>query len=123
MLFLGGLRDADEVLAEFDAVGLGVEDILIAASSCDIWAIVISGEAVDIVSRQCSNYRSRSPGLVYGSPWCKLLRYIVCAASSNSVSVDLASKTRQNVGSIKRSIESKVGDKCGCNGVADLAGN
>ncbi len=36
MLFRGGLRDADVLLAEFDAVGLGVEDILIAASSCDI---------------------------------------------------------------------------------------
>lgn len=54
MLFLGGLRDADELLAEFDAVGLGVEDILIAASSCDMSAILISGEAVDIVSRKCS---------------------------------------------------------------------
>lgn len=51
MLFLGGRRDADELLAEFDAVGLGVEDILIAASSCDKSAILISGEAVDIVSR------------------------------------------------------------------------
>lgn len=49
MLFLGGLRDADELLAEFDAVGLGVEDILIIASSCDMSAILISGEAVDIV--------------------------------------------------------------------------
>lgn len=36
MLFLGGLRDADVLLAEFDAVGLGVDDILMAASSCEI---------------------------------------------------------------------------------------
>lgn len=36
MLFRGGLRDADVLLAEFDAVGEGVEDILIAASSCDM---------------------------------------------------------------------------------------
>lgn len=59
MLFLGGRRDADELLAEFDAVGLGVEDILIAAaSSCDMSAILISGEAVDIVSRVCLNFGS-----------------------------------------------------------------
>lgn len=83
MLFLGGLRDADELLAEFDAVGLGVEDILIAASSCDMSAILISGEAVDIVSRQCSKYMFRYPDLLYGSPRCKLLRYIVYAMSSN----------------------------------------
>lgn len=36
MLFRGGLRDAEVLLAEFDAVGEGVEDILIDASSCDI---------------------------------------------------------------------------------------
>lgn len=36
MLFLGGLRDADVLLAEFDAVGLGVDDIFMAASSCEI---------------------------------------------------------------------------------------
>lgn len=67
MLFLGGLLDADEVLAEFDAVGLGVEDILIATSSCDMSAILTSGEAVDIVSRKCSNYRSKYSDLVYSS--------------------------------------------------------
>jgi hypothetical protein len=54
VLFLGGLRDAEELLAEFDAVGLGVEDILIFTSSCDMSAILISGEAVDIVSRNAS---------------------------------------------------------------------
>lgn len=36
MLFRGGRRDADVLLAEFDAVGDGVEDILIAASSADM---------------------------------------------------------------------------------------
>ena len=36
MLFLGGLRDAEVLLAEFDAVGDGVDDILMAASSCDM---------------------------------------------------------------------------------------
>jgi hypothetical protein len=38
VLFRGGLLDADEPLAEADAVGLGVDDILItdAASSCEI---------------------------------------------------------------------------------------
>jgi hypothetical protein len=35
VLFRGGLRDADALLAEFDAVGDGDEDILIAGSSCD----------------------------------------------------------------------------------------
>ncbi len=59
MLFLGGRRDADELLAEFDAVGLGVEDILIIASSCDMSAILTSGEAVDIVSRKCLSYDSK----------------------------------------------------------------
>jgi hypothetical protein len=36
VLFRGGLRDADVLLAEMDAVGDGVDDILIVASSCDI---------------------------------------------------------------------------------------
>lgn len=46
MLFRGGLRDADVLLAEFDAVGLGVEDILSAASSCDMSdMLVIETEA------------------------------------------------------------------------------
>lgn len=47
MLFLGGLRDADVLLAEFDAVGDGVEDILIAASSCE-WSDILSCDSVDI---------------------------------------------------------------------------
>lgn len=74
MLFLGGLRDADELLAEFDAVGLGVEDILIFASSCDISAILISGEPVDIVSRNASNMASMFQVQVVSSPSCKLLQ-------------------------------------------------
>jgi hypothetical protein len=47
VLFRGGLReaDADVLLAEFDAVGLGVEDILIAASSCDM-SDILSVETV-----------------------------------------------------------------------------
>jgi hypothetical protein len=36
VLFRGGRRDAEVLLAELDAVGLGVEDIFIAASSCDM---------------------------------------------------------------------------------------
>jgi hypothetical protein len=43
VLFLGGLRDAEVLLAEFDAVGLGVEDILMAESSCDISDMLLSG--------------------------------------------------------------------------------
>lgn len=46
MLFRGGLRDAEVLLAEFDAVGLGVEDILIAASSCDMSDILASKTVV-----------------------------------------------------------------------------
>ena len=41
MLFRGGRRDAEVLLAEFDAVGLGVEDILMAASSCDMSDILL----------------------------------------------------------------------------------
>lgn len=40
MLFRGGLREAEVLLAELDAVGLGVEDILI-ASSCEISDILV----------------------------------------------------------------------------------
>jgi len=36
VLLRGGLRDAELLLAEIDAVGDGVEDILMAASSCDM---------------------------------------------------------------------------------------
>lgn len=49
MLFRGGLRDAEVLLAEFDAVGLGVEDILIAASSCDMSDILASKTVVEFV--------------------------------------------------------------------------
>lgn len=35
MLFRGGLREVEVVLAEFDMVGLGVDDILIDPSSGD----------------------------------------------------------------------------------------
>lgn len=77
MLFLGGLRDADELLAEFDAVGLGVEDILMATSSCDKSAILTSGEAVDIVSRKCFVYISKYADSVYNSPISRVLQDIV----------------------------------------------
>lgn len=36
MLFRGGLREAEVLLAELEAVGDGVDDILIAASSCEM---------------------------------------------------------------------------------------
>ena len=53
MLLRGGLRDADVLLAEFDAVGDGVEDILISLSvfSCFIFVSdMLSFEVVDMVS-------------------------------------------------------------------------
>jgi hypothetical protein len=51
VLFLGGLRDADVLLAEFDAVGLGVDDILMAASSCEISDMLVwSSEAISIAA-------------------------------------------------------------------------
>lgn len=52
MLFLGGRRDADVLLAEFDAVGDGVEDILMfEASSCDDTSDILSVETVVICIR------------------------------------------------------------------------
>ena len=52
MLFLGGRRDADVLLAEFDAVGDGVEDILIfVASSCDETSDIFSAETSVIYIR------------------------------------------------------------------------
>jgi len=36
VLFRGGLREAEVLLAELEAVGDGVDDILIAASSCEM---------------------------------------------------------------------------------------
>lgn len=51
MLFRGGLRDADVLLAEFDAVGLGVEDILMAVSSAamsDMFSCPFSDMFLDI---------------------------------------------------------------------------
>ncbi len=53
MLFRGGLRDADVLLAEIDAVGLGVEDIL-DTSSCEMSNIFSS----DLTSAICSRARS-----------------------------------------------------------------
>lgn len=46
----GGLRDADVLLAEFDAVGDGVEDILISAFSCFVSDILSFDEVVDMVA-------------------------------------------------------------------------
>jgi hypothetical protein len=48
VLFRGGLRDADVVLAAFEAVGDGLEDILIAASSGE-FADIVSFATTDIV--------------------------------------------------------------------------
>lgn len=63
MLFRGGLRDADVLLAEFDAVGDGVEDILISGSS-SFMSDMLSFEGVDIVSVApiCQVYSSTKPG-------------------------------------------------------------
>lgn len=54
MLLRGGRRDAEVLLAEFDAVGLGVEDILIAASSCDMSDIFA-------VETKVTTFRARGP--------------------------------------------------------------
>jgi hypothetical protein len=48
VLFRGGLRDADVLLAEFDAVGDGVEDILISVVSCFV-SDMLSFEVVDMI--------------------------------------------------------------------------
>ena len=66
MLFRGGLRDADVLLAEFDAVGDGVEDILISAFSC-FESDRLSFDVVDMVlSRLIGLYiPHRSWGIVY----------------------------------------------------------
>jgi hypothetical protein len=65
VLFRGGRRDADVLLAEFDAVGDGVEDILIAASSCFV-SDMLSFDVVDMILTPngplCS---SKIPGIVY----------------------------------------------------------
>lgn len=55
MLFRGGLREADVLLAEFEAVGLGVEDILMAESSGDI-SPIFSFDISDMVK----NFISKS---------------------------------------------------------------
>jgi len=61
VLFRGGLRDAEVLLAEFDAVGDGVDDILIAASSCDRSDMLTDTPAVicvraDLPNVSTSNY-------------------------------------------------------------------
>lgn len=55
MLFRGGRRDAEVLLAEFDAVGLGVEDILMAASSCDMSDMLAVETEVTNFRDACSN--------------------------------------------------------------------
>ena len=65
MLFRGGRRDADVLLAEFDAVGDGVDDILIAASSC-FMSDMLSLEVVDMfLQRQMALYIPQNPGLLF----------------------------------------------------------
>jgi len=55
VLFRGGRRDAEVLLAEFDAVGLGVEDILMAASSCDMSDMLAVETEVTNFRDACSN--------------------------------------------------------------------
>lgn len=55
MLFRGGRRDAEVLLAEFDAVGLGVEDILMAASSCDMSDMFAVATEVTSFRDECSS--------------------------------------------------------------------
>lgn len=56
MLFRGGLRDADVLLAEFDAVGLGVEDILIAGSSGDMSDMLSAATEVMLLALRSPMY-------------------------------------------------------------------
>ena len=50
MLFRGGLRDAEVLLAEFDAVGDGVEDIFISLSALSCFVSdTLSVEVVDMM--------------------------------------------------------------------------
>jgi len=82
VLFRGGLRDADVLLAEFDAVGDGVEDILIAASSCVSCFVsdMLSFEMVDMIPFTPNGPLYSSQFLVYidrriiEGVWCSQLR-------------------------------------------------
>jgi hypothetical protein len=49
VLFRGGLRDADVLLAEIDAVGDGVDDILVSASCSCFVSDILSFEVVDMI--------------------------------------------------------------------------
>lgn len=55
MLFLGGRRDADP-LAEMEAGGEGVEDILLPSSSCDMSDMADIVNGAKIVSRKVVFY-------------------------------------------------------------------
>ena len=68
MLLRGGLRDADVLPAEFDAVGDGVEDIFISPSiSCFISDILSFEAVVDMVPLVSKRpiYSSQIPGISY----------------------------------------------------------
>lgn len=67
MLLRGGLRDADVLLAEFDAVGDGVEDILISLSvfSCFVFVSdMLSFEVVDMMVSFHANCPVDSPKIL-----------------------------------------------------------
>jgi hypothetical protein len=49
VLFRGGLRETDVALAEFDAVGDGVDNILISTYSCFV-SDMLSLEVVDMIA-------------------------------------------------------------------------
>lgn len=91
MLFRGGRREADVLLAEFDAVGEGVEDILIAASSCDISDMLFS--CLTEVICACK-YFSREPavqiyelgsGIEFSVSKDCVVRRCVCGAETRQV--------------------------------------
>jgi hypothetical protein len=68
VLLRGGLRDADVLPAEFDAVGDGVEDILISASLSSFNSDILSfEEVVDMIPliSTCPIYSSQILGIFY----------------------------------------------------------
>jgi len=65
VLFRGGLREAEVLLAELEAVGDGVDDILIAASSCEMSDIL--GSVYRVVSLREGPNRNPANALSYSA--------------------------------------------------------
>ena len=93
VLFRGGLRDAEVLLAEFDAVGDGVEDIFVAASSCDR-SDMLGNKTVGIYIRAALPALSTSNYLT--NLFCRRLLFVYVM-------------NRMSVCSPKRVVESRLG--------------